>query len=69
MPSPSNRRVKIRLTRVPVLLRINAGEEGDKLIAGLDQHFERDSGSLPHGHNQKIVQDAGKGVKHVAARK
>ena len=67
--SPSSKENDDRLeAKVDALLRINAGEAADPLIARLDEHFERTSGALPHGHNQKVVEEAGKGVKHVAAR-
>ena len=52
--------------KIDALLRINAGEAAEKVIRALDRHFERDSGALPHGHNQAVVNDAGKDVKHVA---
>ena len=68
--SPSSKENDDRVeAKIDALLRINAGEAGDSLIKGLDRHFERGEGALPHGHNQKIVNEAGKGVKHVAAKK
>jgi hypothetical protein len=54
--------------KIDALLRINAGDDGERIIHDLDRHFERDSGALPHGHNQEVVQNAGKHVKHVAQR-
>jgi hypothetical protein len=67
--SPASKENDDRLeAKVDALLRINAGEGGEKVIHDLDRHFERTSGALPHGHNQKVVQEAGKGVKHVAAK-
>jgi len=67
--SPSSKENDDRLeAKVDALLRINAGDAADPLIARLDEHFERTSGALPHGHNQKVVEEAGKGVKHVAVR-
>jgi hypothetical protein len=67
--SPSSKENDDRMeAKVDALLRINAGADGERIIHDLDRHFERTSGALPHGHNQEIVQDAGKNVKHVAAR-
>lgn len=53
--------------KIDALLRINAGDEGETIIRNLDRHFERSEGALPHGHNQEVAANAGKGVKHVAA--
>ena len=67
--SPSSKENDDRMeAKIDALLRINAGEDGNRLIDDLDRHFERTSGALPHGHNQEIVQNAGKNVRHVAAR-
>lgn len=67
--SPASKENDDRLeAKVDALLRINAGEGGDRVIDDLDRHFERTSGALPHGHNQEVVMNAGKDVKHVAAR-
>jgi hypothetical protein len=66
--SPTSKENDDRMeAKIDALLRINAGEAAEPVIRDLDRHFERDSGALPHGHNQKIVKEAGKGVKHVAA--
>jgi hypothetical protein len=68
--SPSSKENDDRVeAKIDALLRINAGEDGEKIIHALDRHFERDSGALPHGHNQDVVRNAGKDAKHVAARK
>lgn len=68
--SPSSKENDDRLeAKVDALLRINGGEAAEKVIHDLDQHFERGSGALPHGHNQAVVKNAGKDVKHVAAKK
>jgi len=65
--SPSSKENDDRVeAKIDALLRINAGEEAEPLIARLDKHFERTEGALPHGHNQRVVSEAGKGVKHVA---
>ena len=67
--SPSSKENDDRLeAKIDALLRINGGEAAEKVIHDLDRHFERGSGALPHGHNQKVVKDAGKDVKHVAAK-
>lgn len=65
--SPSSKENDDRVeAKIDALLRINAGADAEQVIHGLDRHFERTSGALPHGHNQQIVRDAGKGVRHVA---
>ena len=67
--SPSSKENDDRMeAKIDALLRINAGQDGERVIHDLDRHFERTSGALPHGHNQEVVQNAGKDVKHVAAR-
>ena len=53
--------------KIDALLRINAGEEGERIIDSLDHHFERTSGAAPHGHDQEDVKNAGRDVKHVCA--
>jgi hypothetical protein len=66
--SPSSKENDDRVeAKIDALLRINAGDEAEKVIKDLDRHFERTEGVLPHGHNQEVVHNAGKGVKHVAA--
>jgi hypothetical protein len=67
--SPASKENDDRLeAKVDALLRINAGGEAERIIHDLDRHFERTSGALPHGHNQEVVKNAGKDVKHVALR-
>ena len=66
--SPSSKENDDRLeAKVDALLRINGGTAAEKVIQDLDRHFERTSGALPHGHNEEVVRDAGKDVRHVAA--
>ena len=66
--SPSSKENDDRMeAKIDALLRINGGEAAEKVIHDLDRHFERTSGALPHGHNQEVVENAGKDVKHVAA--
>ena len=68
--SPASKENDDRLeAKIDALLRINAGDEAEKVIEALDRHFERTSGALPHGHNQDVVRKAGKDVEHVAVRK
>lgn len=67
--SPSSKENDDRLeAKIDALLRINGGPEAEKVIQDLDRHFERTSGALPHGHNQAVVDNAGKDVAHVCAR-
>ena len=67
--SPSSKENDDRLeAKIDALLRINGGAAAEKVIHDLDEHFERTSGALPHGHNQEVVENAGKDVRHVCAR-
>jgi len=67
--SPSSKENDDRMeAKIDALLRINAGEDGDRIIHDLDHHFERGSGAAPHGHDEEVVQKAGQNVKHVSAR-
>ena len=67
--SPTSKENDDRMeAKIDALLRINAGEAAEPLISRLDAHFERTEGALPHGHDQALVHDAGKGVRHVAVR-
>lgn len=67
--SPSSKENDDRLeAKIDALLRINGGPEAEKVIQDLDRHFERTSGALPHGHDQAVVDNAGKDVAHVCAR-
>ena len=67
--SPSSKENDDRMeAKIDALLRINGGEAAEKVIHDLDRHFERTSGALPHGHNQEVVENAGKDVKHVAVK-
>ena len=67
--SPSSKENDDRMeAKIDALLRINGGDAAEKVIDDLDRHFERTSGALPHGHNQSVVENAGKDVKHVAVR-
>ena len=66
--SPSSKENDDRMeAKIDALLRINAGEEGERIIQSLDHHFERTSGATPHGHDQEDVKSAGRNVKNVCA--
>ena len=66
--SPSSKENDDRMeAKIDALLRINGGEDADRLIQQLDKHFERHDGVEPHRHGHEIVHNAGKDVKHVAA--
>jgi hypothetical protein len=68
--SPSSKENDDRLEiKVDALLRINAGESADKLIAEIDRTYLRDEGhAQPHGHEEEIAKTAGHGIRHVAAK-
>ena len=67
--SPSSKENDDRMeAKIDALLRINGGAAAEKVIHDLDEHFERTSGALPHGHNQEVVENAGKNVRHVCVR-
>ena len=67
--SPSSKENDDRMeAKIDALLRISGGEAADPLIKRLDEHFERHEGVQPHSHGEEYVHNAGKDVKHVAAR-
>ena len=68
--SPSSKENDDRLeAKVDALIRINAGEEGDKLIRFLDGEYARTHGhAQPHRHTEKDTQNAGRDVKHVCEK-
>ena len=67
--SPASKENDDRIeAKIDALLRINGGDAADPLIKRLDEHFERHDGVQPHGHDEEYVHNAGKDVKHVAAR-
>ena len=65
--SPSSKENDDRLeAKVDALIRINAGEEGDKLIRFLDGEYARTHGhAQPHRHTEKDTHKAGRDVNHV----
>ena len=69
--SPSSKENDDRLeAKVDALIRINAGEEGDKLIKFLDEEYARTHGhAQPHRHTEEDTKNAGRDVKHVCEKK
>jgi hypothetical protein len=67
--SPSSKENDDRLeAKVDALLRINAGEAAEPLIADLDRHYLRvDGHAQPHGHEAELAKSAGRNIRHVAA--
>jgi hypothetical protein len=66
--SPSSKENDDRMeAKIDALLRINGGDDADRLIHELDRHFERHDGVTPHAHDNELAHSAGKGIKHVAA--
>ena len=67
--SPSSKENDDRLeAKVDALLRMNGGEDAEKLIAELDEHYLRTDGhAQPHGHEAELAKSAGRHVRHVAA--
>jgi len=66
--SPSSKENDDRLeAKVDALLRINGGEDAERLIAELDQHYMRTGGHpQPYGHEEELARSAGRKVSHVA---
>ncbi len=67
--SPSSKENDDRMeAKIDALLRIAGGEEADKLINSLDEHYLREGGHpQPHGHDADFVHQVGSNVRHVAA--
>ena len=68
--SPASKENGDRLeAKVDALLRISGGEEAERLIEQLDEHYMRGHGhAKPHGHDSDVASSAGRNVKHVLAR-
>jgi len=67
--SPSSKENDDRMeAKIDALLRMNGGEEAERLIADLDKHYLRTEGAEPHGHDAELAKAAGREVRHVAAR-
>jgi hypothetical protein len=67
--SPSSKENDDRLeAKVDALLRMNGGEDAERLIRDIDDHYLRTGGhAQPHGHEAELARSTGRGVKHVAA--
>lgn len=67
--SPSSKENDDRMeAKVDALIRISAGEAGDRLISELDHVYLRTHGhAQPHAHAEELASSAGKNIKHVAA--
>lgn len=68
--SPSSKENDDRMeAKLDALIRINAGEEGDRLVRELDHLFARQHGHAnPFAHQEELAQGAGAQVRHVAVR-
>jgi hypothetical protein len=68
--SPASKENDDRLeAKVDALLRMNGGEDAEKLIADLDEHYLRKSGhAQPHGHEAELAKSAGRGMGLAARR-
>ena len=68
--SPSSKENDDRMeAKIDALLRITAGENAERLISDLDEHYLRSGGhSQPHGHEAELARSAGRDVRHVAAQ-
>jgi hypothetical protein len=67
--SPASKENDDRLeAKVDALLRMNGGEDAEKLIGELDAHYLRTGGhAQPHGHEAELAKSAGRKIRHVAA--
>ena len=67
--SPASKENDDRIeAKIDALLRITAGDEGGKLIEGIDETYYRHHGhAKPHAHDSEYHRGAGAGVKHVAS--
>ena len=67
--SPASKENDDRMeAKIDALLRMSGGEEAEKLIADLDDHYLRHDGPPPHGHDAELAKQAGRHVRHVAER-
>ena len=65
--SPASKENDDRMeAKLDALLRINAGEEAEKLIRDLDRHYCRHDGPEPHGHDAELAKSVGRDVRHKA---
>ena len=67
--SPASKENDDRIeAKVDALLRMNGGEQAEKLISEIDEHYLRTGGHpQPHGHEAELANSAGRNVRHVAA--
>ena len=67
--SPASKENDDRMeAKVDALLRITAGENAEKLIRDIDDHYLREHGhAQPHGHDAELAKSAGSKIRHVAA--
>lgn len=66
--SPASKENDDRMeAKIDALLRINAGEKAEQLIADLDHHYLRHSGPAPHGHDAELAKSAGREIRHAAS--
>ncbi|HEX8654889.1 MAG TPA: DUF6766 family protein [Allosphingosinicella sp.] len=66
--SPASKENDDRMeAKIDALLRINAGEDADRLIEDLDRHYLRHDGPSPHGHDAELAKSAGRDIHHVGA--
>jgi hypothetical protein len=66
--SPASKENDDRMeAKIDALLRINGGEDAERLIAELDRHYLRKDGVEPHGHDHDLARSAGRGLRHAAA--
>lgn len=68
--SPSSKENDDRLeAKIDALLRINGGEDAERLISELDKHYMRTGAHpQPFGHEEELARSAGRRVNHVAAQ-
>jgi hypothetical protein len=65
--SPSSKENDDRAeAKLDAIIRMIGGDEAEKLIADLDEHYMRTGGATPHGHDAEIAQTAGANLKGKA---
>ena len=67
--SPASKENDDRMeAKIDALLRISGGEEGSRLIEGIDHQYLRTHGhAQPHAHESEVASSGGSNIKHVAA--
>jgi hypothetical protein len=61
--SPSSKENDDRIeAKVDALMRMLGGDEAQKVIARLDEHYDRHDGVEPHAHDKLFVHEAGLNV-------